>query len=126
MLRAKRFLLPALLAAAASGADFSGASALKFTREAVAFGPRPAGSEANRQLQAYILAQLNTCACQVIEDAFTQVLGRKVRVQCVVTEREGTTEDRAGGADSVPNEDVPDIVLKALEIFDGSKVIRKD
>jgi SAM-dependent methyltransferase len=60
MLRAQSTLILAMAAFATStfAADFSGASALKFTREAVAFGPRPSGSEANRKLQAYIVAQL--------------------------------------------------------------------
>ena len=70
MLRAQ-VLLIALLSSAAFGAGISGASALEFTRHAVAFGPRPSGSDANLQLQAYILAQLKTCKCQVTEDAFT-------------------------------------------------------
>jgi DNA polymerase-3 subunit gamma/tau len=63
---------------------------------------------------------------QVIEDAFAQALGKKVRVQCVVTEREGATQEAAGERSPVKDEGVPDIVSKALEIFDGSKVIRKD
>ena len=64
---------------------------------------------------------------QVIEEAFAQVMGRKVRVQCVVMEREGTTEDAPGGSGAlVKDEAMPDIVAKALEIFNGSKVIRKD
>ncbi len=63
---------------------------------------------------------------QVIEDAFAQVLGKKVRVQCVVTEREGTTQEAAGDPTPTKEEGVPDIVSKALEIFDGSKVIRRD
>ena len=63
---------------------------------------------------------------QVIEEAFAQVLGKKVRVQCVVTEREGTTGDATGAKAPVKDEAVSDIVAKALEIFDGSKVIRKD
>jgi len=73
MLRAQGTLIFAAAAFATStfAADFSGASALKFTREAVAFGPRPSGSEANRKLQAYILVQLKTCGCQVTEDPFT-------------------------------------------------------
>ncbi len=62
---------------------------------------------------------------QVIEEAFTQALGMKVRVQCVVTERDGTTQDADAPAASAKDEDVPDIVSKALEIFDGAKVIRK-
>ena len=63
---------------------------------------------------------------QVIEDAFAQALGKKVRVQCVVTEREGTTREAADDPTPTKDEGVPDIVSKALEIFDGSKVIRKD
>jgi DNA polymerase-3 subunit gamma/tau len=63
---------------------------------------------------------------QVIEDAFAHVLGRKIRIQCVVTEREGMNGDTPGGRIPVKDETVPDIVAKALEIFDGSKVIRKD
>lgn len=52
-------------------ADFSGASAFKYTQAAVAFGPRPSGSAANRQLQAYIRAQLRLFKCEVTEDPFT-------------------------------------------------------
>ena len=63
---------------------------------------------------------------QVIEDAFAQALAIKVRVQCVVTERDGTTQEAAEERASAQDEGVPDIVSKALEIFDGSKVIRKD
>ena len=63
---------------------------------------------------------------QVIEDAFAKALNKKVRVQCVVTERDGTTQEAAGDIAPVKDEGVPDIVSKALEIFDGSKVIRKD
>ena len=49
----------------------------------------------------------------------------KVRVQCVVTERDGTTQDAGMPAVSTKDEEMPDIVSKALEIFDGAKVIRK-
>ena len=51
-------------------AQFDGASALAFTAKAVSFGPRPAGSENSRRLQAYIKAQLRSSGCEVIEDAF--------------------------------------------------------
>jgi Zn-dependent M28 family amino/carboxypeptidase len=64
-------LLTVFLAGIAAAADFSGEAALEFTRRAVAFGPRPSGSAAIRQLQAYILEQLKQCKCQVTEDAFT-------------------------------------------------------
>lgn len=60
MLRAQTFLM-AMSAAVLAAAGFSGQSALEFTRRAVAFGPRPPGSDANHQLQAYILGQLKTC-----------------------------------------------------------------
>jgi glutaminyl-peptide cyclotransferase len=64
-------LLILVSCAAAAAAGFSGASALEFTKHAVAFGPRPPGSEANRKLQAYILAQLRADGCEMIEDSFT-------------------------------------------------------
>ncbi|MFH1800227.1 MAG: DNA polymerase III subunit gamma/tau [Candidatus Omnitrophota bacterium] len=63
---------------------------------------------------------------QVIEDAFAQALNKKVRVQCVVTERDGMTQEAVRDIAPAKDEGVPDIVSKALEIFDGSKVIRKD
>jgi glutaminyl-peptide cyclotransferase len=68
---ARQMLLAVAGAGLAAAADFSGASALEFARRAVEFGPRPAGSPANRQLQLYILEQLKSCGCEVTEDAFT-------------------------------------------------------
>jgi Zn-dependent M28 family amino/carboxypeptidase len=70
MFRAQVFLI-AVFTAAASAGGFSGAAALDFTRHAVAFGPRPPGSDANHKLQAYILAQVHVPGAQVIEDPFT-------------------------------------------------------
>jgi glutaminyl-peptide cyclotransferase len=70
MLRAQALLIAAF-AAVASCASFSGAAALEFTRQAVAFGPRPAGSDADRKLQAYIMEQVRVSGAQVSEDAFT-------------------------------------------------------
>ncbi len=56
----------------ATSIDFSGTSALEFTRKAVAFGPRPPASQANKAEQAWIKAELHKFAkCKVIEDAFT-------------------------------------------------------
>lgn len=64
---------------------------------------------------------------QVVEEAFAQTLGRKLRIQFVVTEREGTTQDApAGGETSKKESETPDIVMQALEIFDGAKIIRKE
>jgi Zn-dependent M28 family amino/carboxypeptidase len=48
-----------------------GQVAMKHTRAAVAFGPRPSGSLAIQKLRAYILAQINPLGGEVIEDGFT-------------------------------------------------------
>jgi Zn-dependent M28 family amino/carboxypeptidase len=73
MLRPSGFIILAAVVAAVglSGAELSGISALEYTRKAVAFGPRPAGSSANKALQAYIIARLKTHGCEITEDAFT-------------------------------------------------------
>lgn len=55
----------------ALAADFSGDSALRFTAKAVSFGPRPPGSAAHQELQSYILSQLKTRRCEILEDSFT-------------------------------------------------------
>jgi len=67
----KALLTLLVLLPVASSADFNGTEALDFTRKAVAFGPRPPGSEANQKLQGYIESQLKTLHCQVSFDAFT-------------------------------------------------------
>lgn len=66
-----RFALFLAAASLAPAVNFSGVSALKYTQAAVAFGPRPSGSEANKKLQNYILAEIRKDACQVMEDPFT-------------------------------------------------------
>lgn len=58
-------------AGAAAAADFSGASALEYTRRAVALGPRPPASPAIRKLQALILAEARARGAAVEEDDFT-------------------------------------------------------
>jgi glutaminyl-peptide cyclotransferase len=50
--------------------SFSGIAALDFTRRAVSFGPRPAGSEAIGKLRAYIQAELKPLRCVVRDDAW--------------------------------------------------------
>jgi len=62
---------------------------------------------------------------QIVEEAFAQALGKKIRIQYVVMEREGATQEASEDIPQTKDESVPDIVSKALEIFDGSKVIRK-
>ncbi|HQB93639.1 MAG TPA: DNA polymerase III subunit gamma/tau [Candidatus Omnitrophota bacterium] len=62
---------------------------------------------------------------KIIEEVFRKALGAKVRVQCVVTEKDGMNQTSPEGK---PADDgnAPDIVAKALEIFDGARIIRKD
>jgi glutaminyl-peptide cyclotransferase len=71
MHRAKALLI---LAASlpALAVEFSGASALEFTRKAVAFGPRPPATQAIRNQQVWMMAELKRLPkCQVSEDPFT-------------------------------------------------------
>jgi glutaminyl-peptide cyclotransferase len=63
--------LVCLTALPGSAADFSGEHALEYTRKAVAFGPRPPGSPAIKQLQAYILAQIKAHGATASTDDFT-------------------------------------------------------
>jgi Zn-dependent M28 family amino/carboxypeptidase len=58
-------------AALAAGADFSGQSALEYTRRVVAFGQRTPGSPAMHRQQAYLRAELAKRGCQVWDDTFT-------------------------------------------------------
>jgi len=67
----KKAWIALCMVSAAAAADFSGASALEFTRAAVAFGQRPAGSAANLKLQAYIESKLKPLRCHISYDAFT-------------------------------------------------------
>jgi glutaminyl-peptide cyclotransferase len=68
----KAVLIFALLAGATAYAgEFNGSEALAFTGRMVAFGPRPSGSPAIKKLQAYIIGQLKSLGCQVIQDDFT-------------------------------------------------------
>ena len=59
------------LAVAAQAHEFNGARAMDYARKIVAFGPRPPGSAASRNLRAYILAQLKLRGREVIQDSFT-------------------------------------------------------
>ena len=60
-----------LLSLPPAAAEFSGASAMQFARQVVAFGPRPPNSPALEKLRGYILKNLHASGCQVSEDAFT-------------------------------------------------------
>lgn len=49
---------------------FDGQRAYDYTAKLVSFGPRPSGSDALRQMQAYVLGELKTSTCDVEEDNF--------------------------------------------------------
>ncbi|MEO8126509.1 MAG: M28 family peptidase [Bryobacteraceae bacterium] len=92
MHRSKIVALALFTAAGLAAADFSGASALEFTAKAVAFGPRPAGSEANQKLQSYIAAQLRGFGWNVQEDSFVAdtPLGQKT-MKNIIAKRSGSS-----------------------------------
>ncbi len=59
-----------LMAASSSAAEFSGASAFAYTQRAVAFGPRPAGSEAIAKLREFIKGELRKSGATLVHDRF--------------------------------------------------------
>lgn len=72
MHRKKTVVILALLAGVAAHAhEFSGTEALAFTSHIVAFGARPSGSPSIKKLQAYVIGELKTLGCQIIQDDFT-------------------------------------------------------
>ena len=89
-------VLPALialsLAALLGAADFNGSEALEFTKKAVAFGPRPPGSVANRQLRAYLNTQVRAAGGKLVDDAFTAATpSGRVQMQNVICVFPGTS-----------------------------------
>jgi glutaminyl-peptide cyclotransferase len=66
-------IAPGLIAPAfaQSAPAFDSARAMKYTREIIAFGPRPIGSANHRKLENYIVAHLKAGQAEVEEDAFT-------------------------------------------------------
>lgn len=51
--------------------EFNAQHALEYTRKAVSFGPRPPGSPAIQQLQAYIIAEIRSHGAVLATDDFT-------------------------------------------------------
>lgn len=69
--RRLQLLVVLVVAAVLPAADFSGESAFEFTREVVAFGPRPPGSKASESVQRYIRSKINELDFEISDDAFT-------------------------------------------------------
>ena len=65
------FSFLAALQSALYAADFNGERALSDVKLAVAFGPRPAGSEASRHMHAWIVHELKAQGWAVVEDRLT-------------------------------------------------------
>jgi Zn-dependent M28 family amino/carboxypeptidase len=63
-------LIALCLVSAAGARTFSGEKALDYTREAVALGQRPSGSEAIRRLRTEIVSALKKTSCQLSFDDF--------------------------------------------------------
>jgi DNA polymerase-3 subunit gamma/tau len=65
---------------------------------------------------------------QLVEEAFEVISGKKVRVQVVTTVPEEEERDAAALPEAVVEDKspLPDIITQALEMFEGSKVIRKE
>jgi glutaminyl-peptide cyclotransferase len=81
-----------LAACPAWAAGFSGAKALEYTRQAVAFGPRPPGSPAIHKMQAWMAGQLKQFKCEVTEDAFTATTPRgPVAMKNIIARFRGTS-----------------------------------
>jgi glutaminyl-peptide cyclotransferase len=51
--------------------EFNAQHALEYTRKAVSFGPRPPGSPAIKELQAYIMGEVRSHGAALITDDFT-------------------------------------------------------
>lgn len=71
MSRAQIAVLALAAAVTVSAAGFSGTAAFEFAKQSVNFGPRPAGSDANHKLQAYIREHAKVRGAQIIDDPFT-------------------------------------------------------
>lgn len=68
---AKAILVFLITGGVLTAAEISGASALNYTREVVAHGPRVPGSAALAELRKYIHSKLAEFECEVSEDSFT-------------------------------------------------------
>jgi len=69
---------------------------------------------------------------KLVEDCFSEALGAKARVRFVVAERASTERPSVAAAPVVRVEteaekrELPDIITKALDVFDGAKIVRAE
>lgn len=70
---------------------------------------------------------------KLVEESFSEGLGIKVRVRFVVTEQTSTNRPVAASAPAAESHaskedgrELPDIITKALDVFDGAKIVRAE
>lgn len=64
---------------------------------------------------------------KLVEDCFSDVLGMKVRLRFVVTSE--TSQERPAQIEApakLEKSELPDIITKALDVFDGAKIVRAE
>lgn len=71
MHRTKTVLTLLAFSLSCQAADFSGERALEYTAKVVEFGARTPGSEPHRQAEQWIISELKSFGCEVIDDRFT-------------------------------------------------------
>ena len=66
---------------------------------------------------------------KLVEDSFSEAIGVKVRVRFVVTQqvsRERSVQAPVTVETAAEKRELPDIITKALDVFDGGKIIRAE
>lgn len=70
---------------------------------------------------------------KLVEESFSEGMGIKVRVRFVVTEQTSTNRPAAASAPAAESHsskedgrELPDIITKALDVFDGAKIVRAE
>jgi Zn-dependent M28 family amino/carboxypeptidase len=77
----------------ASAESFNAARAMQYTREVVAFGPRPIGSANHKKLENYILNHLKSDNAEVEDDAFVaDTVEGKFPVRNIIAKFPGTRD----------------------------------
>lgn len=67
---------------------------------------------------------------KLVEETFSETLGEKARVRFVVTQQVSSERPESASAAEAPpvpeKRELPDIITKALDVFDGAKIIRAE
>ena len=63
---------------------------------------------------------------QIVQEAFEVVTGKKMHVQFVITRPDTTDKPGKAGPAAVSDPKLPEIITKAMDIFEGARIIRKE